>query len=49
MIVHEPSLVERCLFGETFVEIIELIDEEEFLEEMGKFGLYYFDLKSTPY
>jgi tRNA 2-thiouridine synthesizing protein C len=34
VIVHEPSLVERCLFGETFVEILELADEEEFLEEM---------------
>ncbi len=35
VIVHEPSLVERCLFGETFVETLELTDEEEFLEEMG--------------
>lgn len=34
MIVHEPSLIERCLFGEAFVETLELTDEEEFLEEM---------------
>jgi tRNA 2-thiouridine synthesizing protein C len=27
--------VERCLFGETFVETLELTDEEEFLGEMG--------------
>jgi tRNA 2-thiouridine synthesizing protein C len=32
--VHEPSLVERCLFGETLIETLELTDEEDFLEEM---------------
>jgi tRNA 2-thiouridine synthesizing protein C len=35
IIVHEPSLIERCLFGETFIETLELTDEKEFLEEMG--------------
>ena len=34
VIVHEPSLIERNLFGETLIETIELVDEEDFLEEM---------------
>jgi tRNA 2-thiouridine synthesizing protein C len=34
VIVHEPSLVERGLFGETLIETVELVDEEDFLEEM---------------
>ena len=34
VIVHEPSLIERGLFGETLIETIELVDEEDFLEEM---------------
>jgi len=34
VIVHELSLVERCLFGETLIETLELTDEEDFLEEM---------------
>ena len=34
VIVNEPSLVERRLFGETLVETLELTDEEDFLEEM---------------
>ena len=34
VLVHEPSLVERGLFEETFIEILELIDEEDFLEAM---------------
>jgi tRNA 2-thiouridine synthesizing protein C len=34
VLVHEPSLVERGLFGETLIETIELVDEEDFLEEM---------------
>jgi tRNA 2-thiouridine synthesizing protein C len=28
------ALVERCLFGETLIETLELTDEEDFLEEM---------------
>ena len=32
--VHEPSLIERGLFGETLIETIELVDEEDFLEAM---------------
>lgn len=34
VLVHEPSLVERGLFEETLIETIELVDEEDFLEEM---------------
>jgi tRNA 2-thiouridine synthesizing protein C len=34
VLVHEPSLVERRLFGETFIETLELTDEEEFFKEM---------------
>ena len=34
VIVNEPSLVERGLFGKTLVETLELTDEEDFLEEM---------------
>jgi tRNA 2-thiouridine synthesizing protein C len=34
VLVHEPSLVERCLFGETLIETLELTDEEDFLEAM---------------
>ncbi|AKB12683.1 MAG TPA: DsrE family protein [Methanosarcina thermophila] len=34
VIVHEPSLIERGLFGEILIETIELVDEEDFLEEM---------------
>ena len=36
VLVHEPSLVERSLFGETLIETLELTDEEDFLEEMEK-------------
>jgi tRNA 2-thiouridine synthesizing protein C len=34
VLVHEPSLVERGLFGETLIETLELTDEEDFLEAM---------------
>jgi tRNA 2-thiouridine synthesizing protein C len=34
ILVHEPSLIERGLFGETLIETIELVDEEDFLEAM---------------
>lgn len=34
VLVHEPSVVERSLFGETFIETLELTDEEDFLEAM---------------
>lgn len=34
VLVHEPSVVERNLFGETFIETLELTDEEDFLEAM---------------
>lgn len=36
VLVHEPSLVERGLFGEALIETLELTDEEDFLEEMEK-------------
>jgi tRNA 2-thiouridine synthesizing protein C len=36
VLVHEPSLVERGLFEESLIEILELTDEEDFLEEMEK-------------
>ena len=36
VIVHEPSLVERGLFGKTLIETLELTDEEDFIEEMEK-------------
>lgn len=32
VLVHEPSLVERGLFGETLIETLELTDEEDFFE-----------------
>jgi tRNA 2-thiouridine synthesizing protein C len=34
VLVHEPSLVERNLFGETLIETLELTDEDDFLEAM---------------
>lgn len=34
MLAHEPSLVERGLFGQTLIETIELVDEEDFFEAM---------------
>ena len=34
VLVHEPSLVERGLFGQTLIETIELADEEDFFEAM---------------
>lgn len=34
VLVHEPSLVERGLFGETLIETLEFTDEEDFLEAM---------------
>jgi tRNA 2-thiouridine synthesizing protein C len=34
VLVHEPSLIERGLFGETLVETLELTDEEDFFEAM---------------
>jgi tRNA 2-thiouridine synthesizing protein C len=34
VLVHEPSLMERGLFGETFIETLELTDEEKFFEAM---------------
>lgn len=30
VLVHEPSLLERGLFGETLIETLELTDEEDF-------------------
>lgn len=30
VLVHEPSLMERYLFGETLIETLELTDEEDF-------------------
>ncbi|HHV24306.1 MAG TPA: sulfur reduction protein DsrE [Methanosarcina sp.] len=34
VLAHEPSLVERGLFGQTLIETIELADEEDFFEAM---------------
>lgn len=34
VLVHEPSLLERSLFGETLIETLELADEEDFFETM---------------
>lgn len=34
VLVHEPSLMERCLFEETLIETLELADEEDFFEAM---------------
>ncbi|RXA20431.1 sulfur reduction protein DsrE [Methanosarcina sp. MSH10X1] len=34
VLVHEPSLLERDLFGETLIETLELADEENFLEAL---------------
>ena len=34
VLVHEPSLIERQLFGETLIELLELTDEEKFFEAM---------------
>ncbi|MGB9928179.1 MAG: DsrE family protein [Methanosarcina sp.] len=34
VIVHEPSLIERGLFGETLIETAELADEDEFFKVM---------------
>ncbi|MGI5993267.1 MAG: DsrE family protein [Methanosarcina sp.] len=34
VLAHEPSLVERGLFGQTLIETIELVDEEDFFEAM---------------
>ncbi|HWR24901.1 MAG TPA: DsrE family protein [Methanosarcina sp.] len=32
VLVHEPSLIERNLLGETLIETLELMDEEDFFE-----------------
>lgn len=34
VLVHEPSLLERSLFGETLIETLELADEDDFFEVM---------------
>jgi tRNA 2-thiouridine synthesizing protein C len=34
VLVHEPSLMERDLFGEALIETLELTDEEDFLGAM---------------
>jgi tRNA 2-thiouridine synthesizing protein C len=34
VLVHEPSLLKRGLFGETLIETLELTDEEDFFEAM---------------
>jgi tRNA 2-thiouridine synthesizing protein C len=36
VLAHEPSLVERNLLDEGLIELVELVDEEVFLERMGK-------------
>ncbi len=32
VLAHEPSVMERGLFGEVLIETMELVDEEDFLE-----------------
>lgn len=40
IIAHEPSLAERGLMNEALIELIELMDEEDFLQAMkGSDGL----------
>ncbi len=34
VLAHEPSFVERGLFGETLIETVELVDEDDLLEAM---------------
>jgi tRNA 2-thiouridine synthesizing protein C len=36
VLAHEPSLVERNLLNQALIELVELVDEEAFLEQMGK-------------
>ena len=36
VLAHEPSLVERDLLNQGLVELVELVDEEVFLNKMGK-------------
>ena len=36
VLAHEPSLLERNLLNQTLIELVELVDEEAFLEQMGK-------------
>lgn len=38
VLAHEPSLVERGLMKAGLVERVELVDEEEFMEEMLQSG-----------
>ena len=34
VLVHEPSVIERGIFGEAFIETLELTDEDEFFKAM---------------
>jgi tRNA 2-thiouridine synthesizing protein C len=36
VLAHEPSVVERNLMNKGLVELVELVDEEVFLDRMGK-------------
>ena len=36
VLAHEPSLFERNLLNQALIELVELVDEEAFLEQMGK-------------
>jgi sulfur relay (sulfurtransferase) DsrF/TusC family protein len=36
VLAHEPSLTERNLLNQGLIELVELADEEVFLEKMGK-------------
>jgi tRNA 2-thiouridine synthesizing protein C len=36
VLAHEPSLSERNLLNQQLIELVELVDEEVFLEKMGK-------------
>ena len=34
VVAHEPSLIERNLMNERLIELVDLVDEEEFLKEI---------------
>lgn len=36
VIAHEPSLVERTLLNQGLIELVELVDDEVFMERMAK-------------
>jgi tRNA 2-thiouridine synthesizing protein C len=42
IVAHEPSVMERGLLSESLIERIELVDEDQFLEEMLMSGITLF-------